>query len=127
MAVFIKVHSLGAAIEAKDLATVRAMTELSVEQRIWQVVHAIPEGCVCTYGEVAKLAGLGRGARLVGRTLGKLPEGSKLPWHRVINAKGELSFDAHSERYQEQQRRLQQEGVVFVGRKIRLKDFLWRG
>ena len=57
-------------------------------QRIWQVVASIPLGKVASYSQVATLAGLPRGARLVGRILGALPPDSKLPWYRVIRADG---------------------------------------
>jgi methylated-DNA-protein-cysteine methyltransferase-like protein len=60
-------------------------------ERIYAVVRRIPRGRVATYGQVAVLAGLPRHARQVGYALHALPEGSKVPWHRVINAKGEIS------------------------------------
>ena len=59
--------------------------EDSFPQRVWQIVAAIPEGYVTTYGDVAKLAGSPRAARQVGGVLKRLPEGSTLPWHRVVN------------------------------------------
>ncbi|CDK14563.1 6-O-methylguanine DNA methyltransferase [Erwinia amylovora LA635] len=62
------------------------------QQRIWQIIAAIPHGSVVTYGDVALLAGSPRAARQVGGVLKRLPEGSKLPWHRVINRKGEISL-----------------------------------
>jgi len=61
----------------------------SLKEIIWQVVAAIPYGKVATYGQVAKLCGFPRHARYVGMTLRDLPNGSTLPWHRVVNAKGE--------------------------------------
>jgi O-6-methylguanine DNA methyltransferase len=60
-------------------------------ERIYDVVRRIPKGRVATYGQVAALAGLPRHARQVGYALHVLPESSKVPWHRVINAKGEVS------------------------------------
>ncbi len=60
-------------------------------QRVWQIVASIPEGCVTTYGEVARLAGSLRAARQVGGVLRRLPEGSTLPWHRVVNRHGAIS------------------------------------
>lgn len=50
--------------------------EDSFPQRVWQIVAAIPEGYVTTYGDVAKLAGSPRAARQVGGVLKRLPEGS---------------------------------------------------
>ena len=61
-------------------------------QRIYDVVKRIPEGRVATYGQVALLAGLPGQARRVGYALHALPDESPVPWHRVINAKGEISI-----------------------------------
>jgi methylated-DNA-protein-cysteine methyltransferase related protein len=55
------------------------------------VVSRIPRGKVATYGQVAELAGLPRQARLVGYALNVLPDGSAVPWHRVVNAQGRIS------------------------------------
>jgi methylated-DNA-protein-cysteine methyltransferase related protein len=51
-------------------------------QRIYQVIRSIPRGRVATYGQVALLAGLPRGARVVGYAL-RASKGT-LPWHRVV-------------------------------------------
>jgi len=60
-------------------------------QRIYAVVRRIPRGRVATYGQVAALAGLPRQPRLVGYAMHALPNGTVLPWHRVINAQGRVS------------------------------------
>src|SRR5690606_34934489 len=83
----------------------------------------IPAGSVVTYGRLAQLAGLPGAARLVGHVLRELPEGSSLPWHRVINAQGKLSLPEQSASYKEQTRRLQQEGIEITRGKINLKRF----
>lgn len=95
------------------------------QQEIWRIVHSIPPGRVTSYGAIAKLAGLPRGARLVGRTLAQLPEGSVLPWHRVINSRGTISFPIGSTRYREQRERLITEGVEFRNEKIAWSQFGW--
>ncbi len=61
--------------------------------RVWAVVSAIPRGRVATYKQVASLAGIAgpSAARQVGYALAALPHGSDVPWHRVINARGEVS------------------------------------
>ena len=98
--------------------------ELTPRERIWQVINAIPPGRVCTYGKVAQLAGLGRAARLVGRTLRELPAGSKLPWHRVINAQGQISLPVGSTGHDRQRSRLAAEGIEFsVTGKISLTKY----
>ncbi|MFP4207063.1 MAG: MGMT family protein [Wenzhouxiangella sp.] len=104
----------------------RKLDETSQEERfvrIWEVVAGIPEGCVLNYGEVARLAGLPGRARLVGRALARAPKKRALPWHRVVNAQGQISFAADSMRGQAQRRLLEAEGVVFVDGAIDLERF----
>lgn len=95
------------------------------QELIWQVIKSIPYGRVATYGQIAALAGLPGLARFVGRTLKQLPEGSKLPWHRVINAQGRISFPINSQRYLTQYELLINENIVFKKDKINLRQYLW--
>lgn len=92
---------------------------------IYHIVAQIPRGRVATYGQVAALAGLGRGARLVGRTLNQLPAETELPWHRVINARGAIALPATSAGYGLQQEKLQQEGIVFKKDRVNLTQYGW--
>jgi methylated-DNA-protein-cysteine methyltransferase-like protein len=92
---------------------------------IWGIVHSIPAGKVSSYGEVAKRAGLPRGARLVGRVLSNLPEGSTLPWHRVVNSRGCISFPPGSPQYREQRERLVSEGITFRAERIDRRAHAW--
>ncbi len=92
--------------------------QADIDQRIWQVVALIPPGKVATYGDVARHAGLPRGARRVGRALRSLPEGTRIPWHRVINARGRISLPAGSDSYHRQIERLKREGLRFDSDRI---------
>lgn len=94
-------------------------------QRIWAVVARIPRGRVATYGQVARLAGLGRRARMVGYALHSTPRDLRLPWHRVINTKGEISFPVDHPNFHEQRRRLEREGIRFLGPRIDLARYRW--
>lgn len=76
-----------------------------------------------TYGQVASMAGLPGYARYVGAVLKKLPMGSRLPWHRVINASGRISFPHGSEQYYRQKQLLEAEGIVFVNGRLSLQKF----
>ncbi|WP_432460560.1 MGMT family protein [Agarivorans sp. QJM3NY_25] len=96
-------------------------------EKFWLVIAHIPSGKVATYGGVAAMAGYPRMARAVGRCLKQLPEGSSLPWHRVINAQGLISFPEGSAKYQKQRQRLQEEGIVFRHQRVPLKQYLWLG
>lgn len=92
---------------------------------MWRIVHSIPRGKVTSYGAVAKLAGLPRGARLIGRILAQLPAGTALPWHRVVNSRGQISFPLGTAHYREQLERLRSEGVDITNNKIDFKRFGW--
>ncbi|MBN1426086.1 MGMT family protein [Candidatus Fermentibacteria bacterium] len=95
--------------------------------RIREVVRAIPPGRVATYGQIARLAGIGGHARQVGYALHSLPEGSDVPWHRVINARGEISLKGEPPWEHHQQHLLEEEGVRFdVRRRVSLRRFGWR-
>lgn len=96
------------------------------QERVWRIVHGIPRGKVTSYGAVAKLAGLPRGARLIGRILAQLPAGSALPWHRVVNSRGQISLPPGSASYREQRERLLSEGVEINNDKIDFKRFGWQ-
>ncbi|MEE8058442.1 MAG: MGMT family protein [Pseudomonadales bacterium] len=95
-------------------------------QRIWQVVRQIPAGKVASYGQVAQLAGLPRAARLVGNVLKKLPEDTGLPWYRVVNSQGRISFPIDSPSYIEQKTRLAAEGISFKEEKLLLTKYAWK-
>lgn len=98
----------------------------SAYERIWETVARIPRGRVATYGQIARLAGLGRRARMVGYALHRTPGHYRIPWHRVINARGAISFPADSEQYREQRDRLTAENIPFVGERIDLERYRWR-
>lgn len=102
------------------------MPEPTKEQKIWQVVAAIPSGSVASYGQVADMAGLGRQARFVGRALGKLPSGHSIPWYRVIRSSGQIAFPQGSETYETQVFRLREEGVEVNNGRVAMRRFQWR-
>jgi methylated-DNA-protein-cysteine methyltransferase related protein len=95
--------------------------------RIYAVVRRIPRGRVATYGQVALYAGLPGHARQVGQALRALPDGSRLPWHRVINARGEVSPRAGLGLEEGFQRHLlEREAVRFDARgRVDLDRFGW--
>jgi methylated-DNA-protein-cysteine methyltransferase-like protein len=82
---------------------------------------------VATYGQIAAVAGLRSQARLVGYALHVLPEGSRTPWHRVINARGQISLPRHDGLYELQKSLLRAEGVAFDGERVDLGRYGWRG
>src|ERR671927_562274 len=84
--------------------------------RIYDIVRRIPRGRVATYGQIASLAGLAGQARQVGYALHALPASTTVPWHRVINARGEVSARAEWGSELTQRFLLQREGVRFDAR-----------
>jgi methylated-DNA-protein-cysteine methyltransferase-like protein len=98
-----------------------------LDWRIWQVVAAIPRGQVASYGDVASRAGLPGGARRVGAALRKLPPDTRIPWHRVINARGRISLPAGSAPGREQRKRLADEGIIFGNNcAVDMVKYRWR-
>ncbi len=105
-----------------------ATETLSTEQRrenVWAAVRRIPAGCVMTYGQVADLAGLPRGARFVGWALRQLDAQTDVPWHRVVGSPGKIAFARDSHAYQRQCDRLADEGVRVERGRIDLKSHGW--
>ncbi len=95
-------------------------------RRIYAVVSRIPRGRVATYGQVAELARLPRQARLVGYALNVLPSDTAVPWHRVVNAKGQVSVRGDGLGHEELQAKLlAREGVRFTAGAIPLERFRW--
>lgn len=89
-------------------------------QRMREVIAAIPSGCVLSYAEVARRAGVPRGARLAVRALAGA-EAEGLPWHRVLRADGRIAFPPQSREWREQARRLRAEGVDVVDGRVRVR------
>ncbi|MDJ0955220.1 MAG: MGMT family protein [Arenicellales bacterium] len=95
-------------------------------QRIWDVVAEIPYGRVASYGQIARIAGLGGQARQVGYALHSTPDGLDLPWHRVINAQGRISFPKGSPSYRRQRELLEAEGIEFSNGRLDLTAYRWQ-
>jgi methylated-DNA-protein-cysteine methyltransferase related protein len=102
---------------------------MAAYETIYAIVRQIPAGQVATYGQVADLANLPGRARLVGYALFRVAPDSDIPWHRVINAKGEISESPG--RYGSdylQRSLLEAEGIQFSPHgKISLRDYRWLG
>lgn len=95
--------------------------------RIYQLVAAIPEGCVATYGQLAALLGKPRGARSVGWALHNVPRELHLPCHRVVNRQGTLAPADVFGGPGHQRARLAAEGITFTpSGTIKMAKHLWR-
>lgn len=104
------------------------ISNIQTLQKFYTIIYKIPAGKVATYGQIAAIAGYPRKARLVGYALKGMGERSTVPWYRVINAQGKISFPEHSEHYSIQKTILESEGIVFSkSGKIDLRKFQWEG
>ena len=97
-------------------------------QLIYAVVAQVPKGRVATYGQIAELAGMPRRARLVGHVLSRLATGNRLPWHRIVNAKGQISARGDDGAAAlAQRRRLEREGICFdESGRLALARYRWQ-
>ncbi|MDA0329222.1 MAG: MGMT family protein [Gemmatimonadetes bacterium] len=100
---------------------------MSTYSRFYDVVRRIPPGQVTTYGAVAHQAGLAGHARQVGYAMAALPDQNDVPWHRVVNARGEVSARRGGATFEVIQRAmLEAEGVHFDDRgRIDLTTYGW--
>ncbi len=92
----------------------RPVNQSGTYVRIYAVVRRIPRGKVASYGQVARLAGLPGRARQVGYAMHALPAGTRVPWHRVVNAQGKVSRRRVPGAELTQRMLLEQEGVRFA-------------
>lgn len=95
-------------------------------QRIRETIRDIPVGNVASYGQIAEIAGVPRGARQVGYTLRNLPGGHDVPWHRVVQASGKIAFDKGTPAFKEQCKRLLVEDVPVLNGRIDMQKYRWQ-
>ncbi|MFH0852977.1 MAG: methylated-DNA--[protein]-cysteine S-methyltransferase [bacterium] len=98
-------------------------------QAVYHLTYQIPKGKVSTYGQIAGLITTPRAARVVGWALHQLDD-QPIPWHRVINSRGEISTSCETHTKVTQKKLLEQEGVkvkvvngVYM---VDLKKYLWQ-
>lgn len=103
----------------------RAGSEPSLYERIYAMVKQVPAGKVATYGQISALVG-GCTPRIVGYAMAAVPPDAGVPWHRVINSRGEVSARGGGESAQRQL--LEKEGLEFDSRgRVDLDTALWKG
>ncbi len=106
------------------------MIDKTFIEAVEKTVSLVPSGKVATYGQIARLIGYPSHARHVGKALAMLPNSSVAPWHRIVNAKGEVSprsqWSANAGSEITQRILLEDEGIEFNPHgRIYLKQFLW--
>lgn len=95
-------------------------------EKVLKLIKKIPAGKVATYGQIAALAGKPQGSRGVAWLLHSCSESHDLPWQRVLNSKGKISFPPGTKSYRQQKKLLVSEGVQFGdGDVIDMAVFQW--
>lgn len=95
-------------------------------RRILETIRDIPAGRVASYGQVADIAGIPRGARQVGAVLRDLPDGHDVPWYRVLRSDGRIAFAAGSDAFEEQRARLARDGVAVSAGRVDMHRYRWQ-
>lgn len=95
-------------------------------KKVIDFIRAIPKGRVATYGQIARLAGKPQASRAVGWILNSCTQSYGLPWQRVLNSKGAISFHKNSSEYATQIRLLRAEGVHFENDRLDLSKYQWK-
>lgn len=103
---------------------------MKFNEKVIALTEAIPRGKVLTYGILAELLDQPNAARAVGYALNGLPQGSAVPWHRVVGKNGsygKISIRAYAYSRDEQIARLQEEGIQFdENQQFPLINYLWQ-
>jgi methylated-DNA-protein-cysteine methyltransferase-like protein len=94
--------------------------------RIYTTICDIPRGSVASYGQVAEITGLPRGARQVAYALRHAPAELDVPWHRVVRSSGHIAFPAGSRGWRRQKKQLQEEGVTVTNGRVDMRQFRWQ-
>lgn len=105
-----------------------AVIEISAfTKKVLKQIQSIPMGQVATYKQIAALAGKPQGSRGVSWILHSCSTTYKLPWHRVINSQGKISFEKNSHNFRQQKKKLESEGVELNSEgQLSLKKFQWK-
>ena len=92
-----------------------------IKQTIYDIVVCIPEGCVTTYSDVARFAGMPNHARVVGKILRETPQDLAIPCHRVVGSGGRLASQPSDQR-----KLLEEEGVPFLkSGRVGMRNAYW--
>lgn len=96
-------------------------------KKVLSLIKKIPKGKVASYGQIAQLAGKPQGSRGVGWILNSCTEAYDLPWQRVINSQGKISFPKNSKQYKEQKKLLLKEKVQFLDNdSVDMEKYAWK-
>lgn len=97
------------------------------DKRLWETIASVPPGRVASYGQIAAVAGLARGARRTAAALRNAPDELALPWYRILRADGRIAFEPGSAGFERQCALLAAEGVELNAGRVDMGRFRWRG
>jgi len=100
---------------------------IAFDRAVYRLVNRIPRGRVATYGQIAVFLGAPRAARAVGYAMKRCPQGSHVPWHRVLNARGGISLRANVSSMLTQRILLEREGIPLRHERVDLRRHRWTG
>ncbi len=96
-------------------------------KKVMQQIKLVPQGKVATYKQIAELSGKPQGSRGVAWILHSCSTTYKLPWHRILNSQGKISFEIGSYNFKKQKKLLEHEGAIFMREgQLSLKKYQWK-
>lgn len=90
---------------------------------VYRLISNIPSGKVATYGQIGSILKIH--PRQVGRILHLNSDPKSIPCHRVVNFKGEVARNYAFGGGDAQRKKLEEEGIIFVGNKVELQKYKW--
>lgn len=99
---------------------------MTFRQRVYEMTKKIPQGKVATYGQIAKLAGNKKAARVVGMCMKTNPDAPKTPCHRIVASDGSLTGYSGKGGVMQKKKMLIAEGVFFLKDKVNLTRSQWK-
>ena len=103
----------------------KSVSENNLFERILAIIKQIPKGKIATYGQIATMVGI-QNPRLVGFALASQKEDTEVPWFRIINSKGKISFPEESDSFKIQYSLLKNEGIIFDAKnQVNLNIYRW--
>lgn len=98
---------------------------MTFRDKVYSITKQIPKGKVATYGQIAKLSGNPKAARVVGILMKKNPDAPETPCHRVVSADGSLTGYSAGKGIPTKRKMLFSEGVYFKREKVDLSRSRW--
>lgn len=96
------------------------------KNKVYELCSSIPQGKVATYGQLARLSGKPKAARVVGAFMRTNPDAPVVPCHRVVASDGSLTGYSAPGGIAKKKKMLIEEGVIFKKNKVDLNISQWK-